>query len=167
MGKLFLFDCDQTLWSSRDNDYISSVISPLKLKSADSIVRVVDGKIFKLRSGVAKTFRLINNSDNSAGIVSDNQKDIVITALTLFDILKFIKAGAVNVRLWKGYCPKEKMILEILNKKEFRMVKHKNVYWFDDKNYQAEAKGIGINFVGVKKDASLLKKVREILDRLE
>lgn len=165
--KLFLFDCDQTLWLNEDNDYISSVNSPLILQTPYSIIRTVDGKVFKLKPGVAQVFRLINNSGNIAGVVSDNRKDMVIAALVLFDILKFIKTSAINVRLWKGYCPKEKMILENLNKGEFKMLKSKNVYWFDDKNYQTEAKNIGVNFIGVNKDTNLLKKVEEILKGLE
>src|SRR3989344_8611992 len=37
--KLMLFDCDETLWSSEDQDYISSVISALSRVNENSIIR--------------------------------------------------------------------------------------------------------------------------------
>lgn len=167
MKKIFLFDCDQTIWTSHNNDYISSVTSPLVLVSKNTAQRVVDGKKFILKPEINLLFRLIQGSGDIIGIVSDNSKDMVVCVLRLFDIYKFVNPKAVNVRLWSGYCPKHKMIVEILKKTEFKEIPTKNVYWFDDKDYKSEAKLIGVNFIYVNDSTSLVDKTKEILSGLE
>ena len=49
MNKLVLFDCDETLWESKDKDYISSVDSDLIRTSENSVERNTDGKTFTLK----------------------------------------------------------------------------------------------------------------------
>jgi magnesium-dependent phosphatase-1 len=163
MKKIFLFDCDQTIWASGDNDYISSVISPLVLVSKDSIKRTIDGKIFSLKLGVRKAFKHIYDAGYTLGIVSDNTKSMVIKALKLFKIDEYIDPNAVNVSLWKGYCPKQQMVLEILAKPEFREIPRVNAYWFDDKDYYKEAQLIGVNFVRVGVETSFINMILSAL----
>ena len=163
MKKIFLFDCDQTIWtSSNDNDYLGSVFSPLVLTSENSITRAVDGKVFSLKPQIRKFFGSIYTSGNIAGVISDNRKDMVINALRLFGIYKFINPDAVNIKLWKGYCPKHKMVLEILRKPEFKSIPLSNTCWLDDKDYSEEANSIGVSFVRIG-DATL-ETPRDFLD---
>lgn len=163
MKKIFLFDCDQTIWISGNNDFISSVFSPLVLMASNSIFRVRDGNIFILKPNIGEIFRLIQNSGNVIGIVSDNRKDVVINALKLFDIYKFIDQNAINIRLWKGYCPKQEMVTQVLKKSEFKVIDTASVYWFDDKDYSEEARSIGVNFVRVVDDINLIKTVKKLI----
>lgn len=165
MKKFFLFDSDQTIWTSDNHDYISSVVSPLILMSENSIARIVDGNVFFLKPEIREAFKLIKKSGSTTGIVSDNRKDMVINALKLFDIYKFLNLNAINVRLWKGYCPKHKMILEILDKPEFKNILSNNIYWFDDKNYSEEAAQIGVNFIRAYNDINLASAVKKLIYR--
>ena len=166
--KVFLFDCDQTIWFSKNNDFISSVASPLNLTSKLKIIRVKDGNAFSLKPGVAKAFRFVKSQGGIIGIVSDNEKSVVINALRLFDIYRYLDANAVDVKSWKGYCPKHKMIMEIMAKPEFADVPPGGFYWFDDKDYSREAKLVGVNFIQVKKSSDLLELVKEVIgDRIK
>lgn len=155
--KLILFDCDETLWTSTDRDYISSVRSPLKKLAANKVVRVKDKKVFTLKKGVLSTLVDLHKDNNqiALGIVSDNDPEEVISALKLFNVWSYINEKALNVKLWNGYCPKHEMILEIINKKEFSHLSHKNIYLIDDKDYSKEAAQIGINFIRVDQDSDL------------
>lgn len=149
-NKLYLFDCDGTLWNSHDSDYIGSVPSGFEKITDDIILRLKDGKKFYLNHGVLDLFKTINkNSKNLIGIVSDNPPESVIEALKALGLYDYINSKAINIKLWQGYCPKHKMILEILNKPEFHNISKKNVFWFDDKNYSSEANEIGVKFVKV------------------
>lgn len=149
MKKILFFDCDQTIWTSSNNDYISSIVSPLVPVSKDVILRTADGNIFNLKPEIRKIFKNIRSKGNIIGIVSDNKKDMVINALKLFDVYKLIKKEAVYIKLWKGHCPKEEMIKKITSKPEFEGIIPSNVYWFDDKDYSEEAGLIGVNFIQV------------------
>lgn len=160
MKKLFLFDCDQTLWSSSEKDYISRVNSKLLVISPGVLMGVEDRNKFYLDSNVGKALRLISRSGNLSGIVSDNKKNVVIEALSLFGIYKFFEPKAINIKLWKGYCPKHNMVIEILKKIK---ISSENVYWFDDKDYGAEAATIGVNFIRVYPWVNLAKTVKVLL----
>lgn len=163
MNKIFLFDCDQTIWTSGGNDYISSVDSPLALVSKNSLIRVKDGKVFTLKQGVHEMFNKIYKSGGIVGIVSDNKKDMVVDALKLFDIYKFINIDAINIKLWKGYCPKHQMVEEILSKIEFENISIKNVYWFDDKDYSEEAEMVKVNYIKVDGSTDFERIVKSLI----
>lgn len=97
-------------------------------------------------------------------LIYKNGEDMVISALKLFDIYKFINIDAINLKLWKGYCPKHQMVKEILSKIKFKNISTKNVYWFDDKDYSGEAESICVNFIKVD-DATNFKEVaKRLLD---
>lgn len=162
MENLLLFDCDQTIWTSGNQDYISSVVSPLVSMSKNSIVRAKDGNVFTLKTDISEVFKYLQKGGNIVGIVSDNKKDMVISALKLFDIYKYVNPEAIKVKIWKGYCPKHKMIEEILARDDFKSFPHKNIYWFDDKEYSREAGLIGINFIRVNEHTDLKKIVKKL-----
>lgn len=164
MNKIFLFDCDETIWTSTGADYISHVSSPFVKISKFVLLRTQDEKIFNLKPEIPELFSDIRQKNYTIGIVSDNRKDIVMNALTLFDICKLVDMDAINVRLWDGHCPKEIMVSEILNNNKFAKIAKNNVYWFDDKDYSEEAGKIGVNFVKVNKDTNLTKIVKKLLD---
>ena len=164
MNKIFLFDCDETIWRSLDADYISHVVSPLVKISKLVVERTKDGKMFNLKPEIMELFKNIRKKNYTIGIVSDNKKDMVISALTLFDICKLVDEEAINIRLWNGNCPKEVMVSEILNNPKFAKIHKNNVYWFDDKDYSEEASKIGVNFVKVNKNTNLTKIVKKLLD---
>lgn len=163
--KLFLFDCDETLWFSRNKDYISRLESNLFRLSTNCVKREADQKLFYLKDGVKELFEFLslNNPNLIIGIVSDNQKKMVIKALKLFRLWKNIDPEAVNIKPWKGFCPKEKMIMEILAKKEFRNILPENIYWFDDKDYKEQATEINVNFIQISSYDNLFKKVQHLL----
>jgi len=163
MNKIFLFDCDQTIWTSGNHDYISSVVSSLVLVAPHIIRRVRDGNIFILKSNISELFTLMQKNRNTIGIVSDNRKNMVIDALKIFNIYKFFDQKAINIKFWKGYCKKQEMVTEILKKSEFKMINPDDVYWFDDKNYERESGSIGINFIRVSENTNLLKVFKNLL----
>lgn len=147
-NKLFLFDADETLWHSDNHDYISSIDSKLLKINSNIIIRKNDGNKFYLKTDILLLlFKSICESGHKIGIVSDNKKSTVVNALKMFGWWPYIYRKAVNIRLWQGPCPKEVMILEIINKINFK--KTNNVYWFDDKDYKSVAKTIGVNFIQI------------------
>lgn len=162
--KLVLFDCDETLWTSMDKDHISSAKSALKKLNSSTIVRLKDNKVFTLKKGVVKAFAHLSKNNNQIvlGIVSDNEPEEVISALRLFNLWKFINKEAFNVRLWKGYCPKHEMIVEILNKNHFKNLLPGDTYFIDDKDYSKEAKDIGVNFIQVTDDTDLYEILKNL-----
>lgn len=164
MNKIFLFDCDETIWTSLDADYISHVSSSLTKISKVVLYRKKDGKLFNLKPEIPELFKAIRQKNHAIGIVSDNKKDMVISALILFDICKLVDTEAINIKLWDGHCPKELMVSEILNKPKFAKIPKNNVYWFDDKDYSEEAKKIEVNFVKVNGGTNLTKIVKKLLD---
>jgi len=100
-----------------------------------------------LSKNILKIFKLINKKGHKIGIISDNNKPMVIKALKLFGLWPYLTKKAINIRLWKGYCPKEIMVTEVINKLE--ITDNNIVYWFDDKDYQEAAKSINVNFVQI------------------
>jgi len=165
MKNLLLFDCDQTIWTSGNHDFIGSVVSPLVPVSKNSILRVKDGSIFTLKEGVPEVFDYLKKTGNIVGIISDNRKGMVTDALKLFNMYKFVNLSAVSVKLWKGYCPKHTMIQMILEKNQFKSIPLKNVYWFDDKDYSQEAGLIKVNYVHVSKNTKISKIVENIINK--
>lgn len=163
---LILFDCDGTLWiPEKKGDYVSSVMSKFKRVSDKKLIRVADNSIFKLSDGVKQCFQYLIRLNEKAvmGIVSDNKFDTVKEVMMLFDIYKFIDKDAFNVKLWKGYCPKDQMVFEILQKPIFKNIPCKNVYLLDDKDYKQECKSIGVNFIRVYSGANLYKLVKDLI----
>lgn len=148
--KLFLFDCDQTLWLTNKSEYVSRVASDFYLKQG-ILIRKADGVTFYPKKGIEKIFTSINTDGGSVGIVSDNQPKVVVSILKLLDWWKYIDNEAFNVRLWVGTCPKETMVQEILSKPKFKNLNKKNVFWYDDGDYSKVAKKIGVNFILIKK----------------
>ncbi|MEK7154672.1 MAG: HAD-IIIC family phosphatase [Patescibacteria group bacterium] len=146
--KLFLFDCDQTLWKTTKSEYLSRIASKFYVKRG-VLIRKSDGVVFYPLKEVKKIFTSINAHGGTVGIVSDNKPEVVISVLKLLDWWKFIDKEAFNVRFWVGPCPKEIMVLEILSKPKFSKLNKKNVYWFDDGDYSKVAKNIGVNFIRV------------------
>lgn len=156
MNKLFLFDCDETIWYSDSADYISSIPSTFERGSAgQEIIRVADSTIFYLRDGIKEILEEINKSDDSVGIVSDNKPEPVLEALNLLELMEFIDQNAVNIKLWDGYCPKHIMVEEIISKSLFKDISRNNIYWFDDRDYSKEAKQIGVKFFKVNKTINM------------
>ena len=131
--KLFLFDADETLWHTKNKDYISSKTSKLKFVDPRLILRQIDGQKIYLGKNIVEVFKLLSDTGHLAGIVSDNQKSMVVEALKLFKLWPYIDINSVNVRLWRGYCPKHVMVEEIMKKTHISM---NDVYWFDDKDYK-------------------------------
>ncbi len=149
-NKLYLFDCDQTLWLTNGSEYISRIVSDFYLKQG-VLIRKADSIAFYPKNGIEKIFKFINVHGGSVGIVSDNRPKVVVSILKLLGWWKYIDNEAFNVKLWVGPCPKEILVQEILSKPKFRNLNKKNVYWFDDGNYSKVAKRIGVNFILVKK----------------
>ena len=108
-------------------------------------------------------FKYVQGTGNVIGIVSDNRKNMVISALRLFGLRKFVNLHAFNVKLWEGYCPKHKMVADILQKAEFKEIGPESVYWFDDKEYSKEALSIGVNFIKVGLKTNVMKVVKELV----
>lgn len=144
---IYLFDCDGTLWASEDHDYIGSVVSDIVRVSDNAVRRSEDGKVFMLFPHIRKTFDDMKERASVVGIVSDNPPEMVEKALHAFGLYTYITPEAVNVRLWKGYCPKHVMVEEILAKPLFAEVPRDQVFLIDDKDYSKEAARIGISFV--------------------
>lgn len=146
--KLFLFDCDQTLWLTSKSEYVSRINSDFCLKHG-VLIREVDGVAFYPKKGIKKVFASINVNGGSVGIVSDNRPEVVVSVLKLLDWWKYVDKKAFNVRLWVGPCPKEIMVREILSKPQFKYLNKKNIYWFDDGDYLTVARDMGINFIKI------------------
>lgn len=162
--KLFLFDCDETLWRSVDADYISSKDSKFEKESTGTIIRIVDKKRFSLKKGVFNVFKLLENKkDCVVGIVSDNKKSMVIEALKLFDLWNSVNPKTVNIQIWDGYCPKQKMVCAILKKGAVSGICRNNIYWIDDKDYTKEACSIGVNFRKVNTKTDLAELIQGLL----
>jgi len=161
MSKLILFDCDETLWHSPTKDYISSQISPLTLVGQGGVQRQTDGLMFSLRPGVRQALRYALASGYVVGVVSDNLPAPVLVALRLFGLKKFIADEAINIRLWEGYCPKEQMVSEILQRPRFIGLKPGSVLWLDDKDYSAQAKAIGVGFIKVDHKINLYTAIKQ------
>lgn len=160
--KLLLFDCDGTLWFSDDGDFISSQDSKFEVVDENTIKRLADGKKFLLKNGVWKVWSALRENRQwfCIGIVSDNQPGPVREALRLFDLSTLVDEKAINVRLWDGYCPKGKMIREIMERKEFKNFLPGDIFLIDDKDYSREMARLGISFIRVGKNLSeILKKV--------
>lgn len=147
--KLALFDCDNTLWYSHDNDYISSVTSQLSLHNG-CVIRISDNKQFFINTKIKNKLLSLHAKGVQIGIVSDNVPKPVIDALQLFDLLRYINQDAINIKLWNGYCPKEKMVLEVLAKPFAKSILPSQIVWYDDKDYTKQAHTIGTQFVHVK-----------------
>lgn len=163
VSRLFLFDCDGTLWDSEDKDYISSVHSDFKKVNTKQILRVKDGKFFTLKPSVLETFiHLSRERKNLLGIVSDNNKSEVIKALKLFNLFGFIFKKAINIKLWKGYCPKDQMVSEVIQKVFDNTIVPKKVFWFDDKDYHKEARRMKVTFIKVGEDTNLTNIIESL-----
>ena len=145
-NKLFLFDCDQTLWLTNKSEYVSRVASDFYLKQG-ILIRKADGVAFNPKKGIEKIFKSINANGGSVGVVSDNLPEVVVSILKLLGWWKYIDNEAFNVRLWVGPCPKEILVQEIISKSKFRNLNKKDVYWFDDRDYSKVVKKIGVNFI--------------------
>lgn len=161
--KIVFFDCDQTIWTSPDKDYISSVNSSLKKLNENILVREEDGKRFALNKSILRTLEYLKMKKIMIGIVSDNEKAMVLKALKLFGISRYFNKKIVNIKLWDGYCPKDKMIIESLSKSPYRNNPLSSVYWLDDKDYSREAKDAGINFVQVRSEMDFTEVIKEIV----
>jgi predicted phosphatase len=148
--KLVLFDCDDTLWDAPHGDYISSVPSTFTL-GGSVLVRDKDKAVFSLKHGVLDLVKSLHKNGCIIGIVSDNIKEPV----------PYISKAAINVRLWKGPCPKEIMVQEILAKPFAKNILPKDVLWLDDKDYAPAAEKIGVNFYHVTKGDTLNIEARD------
>lgn len=155
MKKIILFDGDNTLWFAENNDYVSSVKSELKLVGDKLVERVEDHKLFVLRNHVREVVELLAENNIVIGVVSDNLINPVKRLLELYGVWQSVDKAAVNVRLWKGYCPKHLMVQEIMSKKEFIKVRPDEIVWIDDKDYAKKASLIGVCFHLIKKDENL------------
>lgn len=161
--KLFLFDCDETLWSSTDVDYISSISSGLVKQSDHVIKRAKDSKLFSLKKGTTESFKYLNEANNAyIGIVSDNKSLYVKKALELFNLWSFVTPEAFCVKLFKGYCPKHQLVMKILNKAKFKEINKNDIYWLDDRDYSKEAKSIEVNFIKVNKQTNLYTVIKKL-----
>ena len=159
--KIVFFDCDETLWTSADKDYISSINSSLKKIDEKTLIREKDGKEFVLNKSVRKALEELKNKNILIGIVSDNEKQMVLKALKIFEIYEYFDEDLINIKLWEGYCSKDEMILESLSKLSKKILS-KNIYWFDDKDYSKEGKEIGINFVKVQPEMNFTKSIKQL-----
>ena len=149
MRRIIFFDCDETLWTSPTRDYISSINSDFELIGKNQVLRKKDGLVFTLRPGIRRLFAKLKSEEITIGIVSDNRRRPVINILELFGLVTSINFKAVYIKLWKGYCPKHKMIQKVLKRSIFKNISRRDVLWVDDKDYTREAKKIGVNFINV------------------
>jgi magnesium-dependent phosphatase-1 len=163
MNGLFLFDCDETLWQSTSQDYISRNATKLSLVDADHIKRN-DGGLFTLRSEVRVMLQLLRSRGCTIGIVSDNRAEIVDAALQLFQIKPYFASEAINIRLWKGHCPKEVMVDEVLKHPKLTQKSFSKIYWFDDKDYAKQATSVDVKFMRVTADSNLYDMVSNVLE---
>lgn len=160
--KIIFFDCDETLWTSSDKDYISSHKSSLTKVNKNTLIREIDGKLFILKNDIFEALDYLKANKVLIGIVSDNERRVVIKALKLFKIYTYFDEKIINIKLWDGYCPKEKMILEVISKSVYKNVSMGDIYWFDDKDYSKEAERSGINFIKVQRRMNIMKEIKEI-----
>jgi magnesium-dependent phosphatase-1 len=161
--KLFLFDCDETLWTSIGRDYVSSHNSRFSRVDKDSVVRG-DGVQFMLRSGVREAFSVINSREHIIGVVSDNLPEPVFEVLELLELDVHVSQDATLVTLWEGYCPKDAMVTDILGNLARKGVTPNETYWFDDKDYTDKAANIGVNFTLITDNADILALTSSKLD---
>lgn len=159
MIKIVFFDCDETIWTSPTKDYISSVVSDLKPISKNKLTRVSDRLVFTLKPGTRKLFAELSKREVVIGIISDNRRKPVVKALSLFKLLPFINKMAISIKLWRGYCPKHKMLISVLKKPDFKNISGNEVLWVDDKDYSSEAAEIGVNFIKISQRSNIYKKV--------
>ena len=166
--QLLLFDGDETLWTTPDKDYISSVASDFIPVSQGAIMRVADGKLFFLRPGVSAAFAYLHKLQGAVavGIVSDNAAASVSTAVRLFGLADVIDKAASNVKLWTGYCPKHEMILEVMERPQFRSLSVQHTCLIDDKDYSAECASIGVSYMQVTLESDMATTVKHALSRI-
>jgi HAD superfamily phosphatase (TIGR01681 family) len=141
MNKVIFFDCDQTIWFSKDADFISSLDASLVVKSTECIQRLKDKKTFCINKKIYQFIKSLSKQQEIViGIISDNKPHITIEALKLFEIWPLVNKEAIDIKLWKGYCPKIEIIQQILKKNCFKDISNKEVYFFDDKDYAGSQK---------------------------
>ncbi len=161
---LIVFDADETIWTSKHHDYVSSIPSDWKRIGTDVALRSADRTAFQLRKGVRTYLKdLSRNKHITLGLVSDNILSVVVEVLDCFRLLHFFHREAFNVRLWKGHCFKERMIQEMLQRPYWRKKTLSKLYWFDDADYVQEASQLGACFFHIGSDKALRRGIYDIL----
>lgn len=163
--RLFLFDADETLWTSENRDWVGSV-DPSTFSTEPgnlTIRRDADGQEFTLRDGTHAALAYLEGNGVRLGIISDNVPEAVQKGLEAFHLQHAFESSAVNVRLWKGHCPKEVMIEEVLALPQYQDIRRDHVYFLDDKPYQQETQLLGINFRQVNLGENMLDIVKEYI----
>lgn len=156
--KVVIFDADNTLWNSGIGDYVSQVESEFKLKNRDLVERVKDKAEFRLNKGVRKFIIKFNQAGGQIGMMSDNHLKDVKKVSQLFKIWQYFDLSLVKIRLYKGYCPKAKIIKKMVEKQGYDVG---DVAWLDDKNYSKAASNHGISFIQIKDN-----QIREVLMKI-
>lgn len=162
MAKIILLDCDETIWSNADGDYISSLDSDFSLYEGlpHVVVRLNDGAKFVLLPELRATISLTKTKGYRIGIVSDNKYHPVEKALKLTGIWSLLDKSLINIKLWKGHCFKETMVDELINKYNLN---RSEVLWLDDKDFQIAADSIDVQFVRVKELADTLHYLKNLI----
>lgn len=161
---LVLFDADETLWTSEGRDWVGSVSSTFSPEADNQTIRRdSDRKAFNLRRGTREALAYLAERNIAIGLVSDNTPEAVEGALNAFGIADSFEPSAVSVRRWKGYCPKDVMIGEILALPQYAGIRRDNVYFLDDKDYALAAEGIGVQFRRVDTQMDMLQTIKELI----
>jgi magnesium-dependent phosphatase-1 len=145
--KAVIFDADNTIWDSGSGGFVSQLKSGFKLEKKDVVKRIKDGVYFKLNRGVRDFMIRFNQVGGKIGMMSDNHYEDVKMVCKLFDIWQYFEASLVKIKLYKGYCPKPRIIKTILEKRGYQK---DEVVWFDDKDYKQAALNNHLNFIQVK-----------------
>lgn len=163
---IIFFDCDNTIWHSKDNDYIGSCKSKVSIDNRGVLIRNTDNKKFYLIKKISKLIiKLASMQSFELGVISDNPKGIVIESLKAYDLYNYFNPRLMNIKLWKGYCPKDQMIHEVLVKNKLDLSRH--FILVDDKDYRISIKEAGGFFIEVSIATSysyLLHKIQKIFN---
>lgn len=157
--KVVIFDADNTLWRTEGGDYVSRVDSEFISLDSSTVLRVEDDSKYYLNEGIYEFLAYNFNSSMRIGLVSDNHWKDVEEVCKLFGIWRYFDKDLMRVELYDGYCPKAKLIGEMLGLEEISIIK---AVWLDDRDYSLEAKEEGIEFFQI-----MNNQIRKVLDELE
>lgn len=152
--QLVFLDADKTLWkveSQSGDDWASKVPNPtFVLEDKGVVLRDQDSTRFILKEGVSDCLERLSKEGIGIGIISDNIYKDVMTIAQMLNIWKFFDESLVNIRLWKGPCPKELMITEVLQDNNLQSTK---ILMVDDKDYSEAMAVAGYHFLLSPKDS--------------
>ena len=104
--KLFILDCDRTLW----NGISTHLVGALRQSGEDSIADLL-GRRIRLYPTVRETLKLLSDQGDLLSFVSWNMKGHLLLVLKLFGLLPLFRYGSVSLRAGKV-----RMVSRILQK---------------------------------------------------